>query len=203
MTVSGIPNEPESARVTLCRYLEQMRLESFAAADDVGFPDGFLRDLDAAGLAFREKALRDRSEGEVRSALRFERRARALDLFRVHGLDADRLIRPVDFADGYDGKILMVRITGKRIPGRVCLRSGDDWHHEILKNAVEEMRDLGFETAVVTPVGGARVRFGENGAIVVYGSSDTYGACDKDEAVRLITRAFPGRAAVVRDGPGP
>lgn len=187
-------------RESIRERLEAMRLESIAADEMIrcSGPEG---ELDAVIAALREKAQRERQAGEVPSVLRLERRAWALGIFRDHGLDAGRLIRAVDIPAGYGGKILMVRISGTRIPepGRVCLRSGDEWHHEIFRNTEAEVRDLGFETAVVTPAGGARVRFETGGHIVVHGGSDAYGACDKTLAARMIARAFSGHTVTVRE----
>ncbi len=201
MTPLSDQPESESGLGIIRQHMTSMGLESIAAAGGSDSPSALRSDLDAAAEAFREKARHDRARGALHSALRLERRAWALDVFKIHGLDAARLIRSVDFSVGYSGKILMVRITGEWVPepGRVCLRSGDDWHHEILKNTEAEMQDLGFETAIVTPVGGAWVRFETDDTIVVYGTSDAYGACDKANAARLITRAFPGRTVTIRD----
>ncbi|MEN8245427.1 MAG: hypothetical protein ABFS43_11070 [Thermodesulfobacteriota bacterium] len=169
-----------------------MQLESVTAASE-SYPLASLRsEIEAYADAFRKKAHQDRSKGEVRSALRLERRAWALDVFKVHGLDVKLLIQPIDFTVGYRGKILMLKINSERIPDPelFCLRSGDDWHHEILKNTEDEMHDLGFETATVTPVGGAWVRFEAKTVIIIYGTSDTYGACSKAKATELITQYF-------------
>jgi hypothetical protein len=187
----------EPARLRSC--LARMWLESFGVAVREDLLGALMVDLGAIADLFRAKARRERIKGEVRSALRLERRAWALDIYKVHGLDVDRLIGTVDFNEGYEGKILMVRITGKYIPGmgRLCLRSGDDWHHEILRNTEMEIMDLGFETAVTTPLGGAHIRF-EAGGAMLFGSSDTYGACDKRLAAQLISAAFP-RLQVMTD----
>jgi hypothetical protein len=90
-----------------------------------------------------------------------------------------------------------VLISGRCIGKRVFLRSGDDWHHEILRNTEEEIRDLGFEDRRVTPVGGAVIRSDQNSNIVVFGSSDAYGTCDKKIAADLIATAFPQKTILV------
>ena len=61
----------------------------------------------------------------------------------------------------------------------------------------EEIKDLGFENALVDPMGGAFVRFEDNGQIEVYGISDEFGGCDKQVAVGLIRKAFPERKVVI------
>ena len=109
-----------------------------------------------------------------------------------------KLIAPVDLQEGYQGKILLVRIVGGKAHGIVCLRSGDEWHREILQKTKRELQDLGFENSDVVPVGGAWVRFEEDNRIIVYGSSDEFGACDKKTAAGLISNAFPGKQIVVR-----
>jgi len=105
---------------------------------------------------------------------------------------------PVDLPDGYHGKVLLVRIVGGMAHGLVCLRGGDDWHREILRNTTEEIHDLGYENSIVVPAGGAWVRFDDDGTILVYGSSDEFGACDKKMAADLIAGAFPGRKIRIR-----
>ena len=76
---------------------------------------------------------------------------------------------------------------------RLCLRSGDGWHREILQNARAEIADLGFPGAEVHPLGGAYAGFGPDGTIVIWGTSDEYGCCDKELAARMIGRAYPGK----------
>ena len=95
--------------------------------------------------------------------------------------------------EGYSGKILLVSISGDGIQDRVVLRSGDLWHREILRNTEQEMRNLGFDNAQVNELGGARLRFEPNGNIVIHGTSDQYGACDKEYAAGLIRKKYPGR----------
>jgi hypothetical protein len=51
--------------------------------------------------------------------------------------------------------------------------------------------DLGFEAVMIDPLGGAQVQFENSGTIMVYGYSDTYGACDKKLAAQLVSAAFP------------
>jgi HAD superfamily hydrolase (TIGR01549 family) len=107
-------------------------------------------------------------------------------------------ITPVILPEGYNGKILMIRIVGGKANGLVCLRAGDEWHREILRNTEQEIQALGFENSIVEPVGGAWVHFQEDGSIRVYGSSDEYGTCDKKAAADLISGAFPGRKVLIR-----
>jgi len=56
-----------------------------------------------------------------------------------------------------------------------------------------EIADLGFPDAQVHPLGGAYAGFDSDDSVVIWGTSDEYGCCDKDLAARLIARAYPGR----------
>jgi hypothetical protein len=107
------------------------------------------------------------------------------------------LFAPAILPEGYNGKILLMVISGGALNGRVCLRSGGDWHREILTDTREEILDLGFESALVDPVGGGFVRFEDNGSIEVYGISDEFGGCDKHAAVSMIHKIFPERKVVI------
>ena len=143
-----------------------------------------------------EKVNRNYHNGDIRAARRIERRLQALKTFRDHGLDPGKLIATTDLNDGYEGKILLLSISAGTAKGMICLRSGDDWHYEILRNTEEEIRDLGFKNPVVVPAGAA-IRSDRNGNIVIFGSSDAYGTCDKKTATDLIAKTFPGKTILV------
>jgi hypothetical protein len=81
----------------------------------------------------------------------------------------------------------------------VILRSGDGWHREILQNTRAEMADLGFPGAEVYPLGGAYAGFDSDDRIVIWGTSDEYGCCDRELAARLIARAYPERAVRIEE----
>lgn len=100
---------------------------------------------------------------------------------------------------GYDGKILLVLIRRAGMEDRVVLRSGDEWHREILRNTQLEMRRCGLDDARVDELGGAWVRFDANGNIVIYGSSDDFGACDKTVAAEFLGRLYPERTVRIAD----
>lgn len=100
--------------------------------------------------------------------------------------------------EGYAGKILLVSISGNGIEDKLILRSGDLWHREILRNTEAEIRDLGYPGARVHEQGGAHLRFEPGGTIVIHGTSEQYGACDKEYAAGLVREAFPGRRVEVR-----
>ncbi len=130
--------------------------------------------------------------GNIHTANRLKRRIHALKIFQACGLVPQQSIASVDLPEGYQGKMLLIQIVGGAAHGMVCLRTGDDWHREILRNTIEEVQDLGFENADVAPLGGAWIQFEPDGTITVYGSSEEFGACDKNLAADLISHAFPG-----------
>ncbi len=109
------------------------------------------------------------------------------------------LIAPVILPEGYSGKILLASVSADAIAKTVILRSGDLWHREILRNTETEIRNLGLPGAQVHELGGARVDFEPDGTIRVFGSSQQFGACDKEYAAELIRKAFPGRTVAVKD----
>ena len=134
-----------------------------------------------------------RKAGEIREAHRLRRRRRALLVFRDHGLDLARLLPSVRLPQGYEGKILLLMVSGGAANGRVLLRCGDEWHREILRDTREEVADLGFSRSQVDTMGGAWARFEEDGAISIWGASEEFGACDRQQAIDLIRRAHPDR----------
>ena len=106
---------------------------------------------------------------------------------------------PVILPEGYNGKILLVSVSGEGIKKTVLLRSGDIWHREILRNTETEIKNLGFDNVRVHELGGALLRFEADGAITIYGASQEFGACDKDYAAQLVRKAFPGRIVTVKN----
>jgi len=111
----------------------------------------------------------------------------------------EKMIIETDLPKGYNGKILMVVIMGGGIDKIVCLRSGDLWHREILRNTQKEIKDLGFSKSAAYELGGACVRFEPNGDIIIHGTSDDYGSCDKNLAAEFIKKKFPGKKIIVLD----
>ena len=101
--------------------------------------------------------------------------------------------------EGYNGKILLVSIGGTGIEDRVVLRSGDDWHREILRNTEAEIQGYGVDAVRAQELGGAWVKFDENGNIVIYGVSEEFGGCDKTVAARFLRRLYPERSVRVAD----
>ena len=110
-----------------------------------------------------------------------------------------KFIPEIILPEGYNGKILLVSVSGDGIEKSVLLRSGDLWHREILRNTETEIKDLGFEKAQVHELGGALVRFETDGVITIYGASQEFGACDKDYAAEIIKRKFRDRTINISD----
>ncbi len=113
-------------------------------------------------------------------------------------MDLTGLISPVDLKEGYEGKILLVAIFGPKAGKMICLRSGDDWHREILRNTEMEIQNIGLKDLVVMPAGGAWIRFDGQGDITIYGSSDEFGTCDKAIAADLLRTVFPEKTISTR-----
>ena len=111
----------------------------------------------------------------------------------------ERLIPEAILPEGYNGKILLVSVSGEGIEKTTLLRSGDLWHREILRNTETEIKTLGYETARVCELGGAMVRFEPDGTITVYGASEEFGACDKEFAAEIIKKKFRDRTIKIRD----
>ena len=105
---------------------------------------------------------------------------------------------PEILPEGYNGKILLVSVSGDGIKKTVLLRSGDLWHREILRNTEAEIKSLGFENALVHELGGALVRFEPDGAITIYGASQEFGACDKEFAAEMVRKEYRQRTIEVR-----
>jgi len=107
--------------------------------------------------------------------------------------ETGRKIPAVILPEGYNGKILLVSVSGDDLEKMVILRSGDLWHREILRNTESEIRNFGFRNARVYELGGAHLRFEPDGTIMIHGTSEQYGACDKAYAAKLVRDEFPGR----------
>jgi hypothetical protein len=137
--------------------------------------------------------------GRIGEAKRLDRRAHALNALIVHGPDPAKMVAETELPQGYTGKFLVMLITGGGFNQTVCLRSGDSWHREILNNTRAAIADLGFSDAQVDPLGGAYAGFDRDGSIVIWGSSDEFGCCDKQLAASLVARAYPGRSVTVKD----
>ena len=190
---SGIPPKPDLEPFRLC--LEQLKIlphEAVFIGDDWRIDICGAREAGIQPIWLRHHSVtRNWPDVETHTPI-------ITSLDELHDLVPQQSIASVDLPGGYHGKVLLVQIVGGRADGLVCLRSGDDWHREILRNAKEEIQDLGFENADVVPLGGAWVQFEPEGTITVYGSSEEFGPCDKKLAADLISHAFPGNRILTR-----
>jgi hypothetical protein len=192
-------NHRRPCRVDGVGLLRRMRLE---AAVRLLKQRGGRVDPDAVAPlahAYENRARRLQAAGEIGEARRMARRAAALSGLLAYGPDPARMVAETELPEGYQGKILLVALRGGAFDGAVCLRSGDDWHREILHNTRAEIHDLGFAHTRVDPLGGAYARFEPDGSVVIWGTSDEYGCCDKDLAARVIARAYPGKPVRIED----
>jgi len=150
-------------------------------------------------LGYETRVRQMQAAGETGEARRMARRAAALNGLLVHGPDPAQIVAETELPEGYVGKILMVLLTGDGFDGAVCLRSGDGWHREILHNTRAEIADLGFPDAQAHPLGGAYAGFDSDDSVVIWGTSDEFGCCDKDLAARLIARAYPEKTVRIEE----
>jgi len=185
--------------VDVTGLLREMRLEAAIRLLKAGGGEVDLAAVKAMILGYETRASQMRAAGEAGEARRMARRAAALNGLLTHGPDPARMLAEVELPEGYQGKILLVLLQGGVFEGTVCLRSGDDWHREILRNTRAEMEHLGFRNTQVYPLGGAYAGFESDGGVVVRGTSDEYGCCDKGEAARLIARAYPEKTVRIEE----
>ncbi len=181
------------------RLLGEMRLEAAIRLLKRSGCGVDSNDVKAMILGYETRANRMQAAGEIGEARRMARRAAALNGLLVHGPHPAHMVAETELPEGYVGKILMVLITGGGFDDTVCLRSGDSWHREILHNTRAEIADLGFPGAQVHPLGGAHAGFEPDGSILIRGTSDEFGSCDKNLAARLIERANPERTVRVEE----
>jgi hypothetical protein len=183
----------------LTRLLSEMRL---AAAIRLLKRSGCEVDsaaVQAMILGYETRVRRMQAAGETGEARRLARRAAALNGLLVHGPNPAQIVAETELPEGYVGKILMVLLTGDGFDDTVCLRSGDGWHREILHTTQAEIADLGFPDAQVHPLGGAHAGFDSDGSVLIWGTSDEFGCCDKDLAARLIARVYPEKTVRIEE----
>lgn len=104
----------------------------------------------------------------------------------------------VDIPEDYQGKILLVHVR-MGTDARVLLRGGDLWHREILRAVGDELSRRGFSDAAVEALGGAWIRQGADGAIVLWGESEEFGRCDFEVTADLIRTHWADRQITVMD----
>jgi hypothetical protein len=180
-------------RSDVTRLLREMRLE-----EALRLLKNSRRKVDRTAVAamiseYETRASMLHAAGKTGDAGRMARRAAALSGLMAHGPNPARMVAEVELAEGHRGKILLVLLKGGVFEGTVCLRSRDDLHREILRNTQAEMEDLGFIHTRVHPLGGAYAGFEDDGSITLWGTSDEFGCCDKEEAAGMIARAYPGK----------
>ena len=185
--------------VDVTRLLREMRLEAAIRLLKRSGCEVDSAAVKAMILGYETRASRMQAAGEIGEARRMARRAAALNGLLVHGPHPAQMVAETELPEGYVGKILMVLLTGGGFDGAVCLRSGDGWHREILHNTRAEIADLGFPHTRVHPLGGAHAGFDSDGSVLIWGTSDEFGCCDKALAARLIARAYPGRTARIEE----
>lgn len=193
------PKSQKLPEAEVIRLLKKMQLEAairLLKRSGCGLDSAAVKELIRQ---YETRAGRLRATGETGEARRFARRVAALKGLLLHGPDPARMVAETELPEAYVGKILMVLLAGGGFDDTVCLRSGDGWHREILHNTRLEIADLGFPDTQVHPLGGAYAGFDPDGRIAIWGTSDEFGCCDKEEAVRLIARAYPGRAIRIED----
>jgi hypothetical protein len=194
--------DPESQRVPegdVTRLLREMRLEAAIRLLKRSGGEFDSAAVKAMILGYETRASQVRAAGETGEARRMARRAAALNGLLVHGPHPAQMVAETELPEGYVGKILMVLLTGGGFDDTVCLRSGGDWHREILHNTRAEIADLGFPGAQVHPLGGAHAGFDSDGSVVIWGTSDEYGCCDKELASRMIARAYPEKPVRIEE----
>ena len=125
-----------------------------------------------------------------------------MKLLKDTGCLSETVIPLVALPAGYCGKIMLISVQGDCIAPLTCLRSGDDWHREIVRSFEEEVRDYGFENVSIFPRGGAFVEFQAEGGVVLFGSSEEFGSCRRQDALQLIQVAFPERPVHWSDAAG-
>ncbi len=178
-------------RIDVNRLLNGMKLEAVVLVLKRSGARLSAETLAPLVASYENRSRELRAAGNIGESRRLARRAAALNGLLAHGPLPARMVAEVELPDGYNGKILLVVLNGGGLDNTVCLRSGDDWHREILRNTRAELKDLGFIHTRVDPLGGAFTRFDPDGGIVIWGTSDEYGCCDKQEAARMIARTHP------------
>ncbi len=94
---------------------------------------------------------------------------------------------------GYNGKILLLSINADGIDETIILRCGDLWHSEILRATENEIKGYGLKFPIIDELGGAWVKFDYEGNILIFGTSEEYGSCDKNCAADLLRQLYPDR----------
>jgi hypothetical protein len=156
-------------------------------------------DIDQVIALFENMAAEALSRDDFLRIRQLRHRKKSLLAFCTGGFDANELILSVEIPEPYRGKILLVSISGGVIGDRVCLRSNDLHHRDILRNTELEIRDIGLHRSYVRELGGASAHSEPDGSMHIWGSSDDFGACDKNFAAMLIKERYPGKIITIQD----
>jgi hypothetical protein len=130
---------------------------------------------------------------------RLRRRIDCFAAFCNDEFDPKSLIPRVDLPDDYNGKVLLVSIGGGVIPEVIALRSNDLYHRDILRNTQLEIADLGLSRTQVLELGGACISAQSDERIWIWGSSDEFGAGDKEVIAMLVRERYPEKTVVIED----
>jgi len=147
-------------------------------------------------LDFQKQAETEKKANNIRASIQYQRRTASLEMLREGNHISGTVLPTAVLPEGYCGKIMLVLVKGDCISERTCLRSGDDWHREIVRSFEEEVHDYGFEKFIISPQGGAFAEFQLDGTIALSGSSEEFGRCRREDAIQLIQTAFPDRNTV-------
>jgi hypothetical protein len=184
------------------QLIDSFKAGEFEAA--IGLADEFgviLSDGDISTIVdyFRTSLKKALLTHDYTMTRRLRRRSDRFSDFCNHGFDPKRLLPPVELPDGYTGKFLLVSIAGGVIPEMICLRSNDLYHRDILRNTQLELADLGLHGTHAMELGGGHVYSQSEDRITIRGSSDEFGACDKEFAAMLVRDLYPETTVVVDD----
>ena len=145
-------------------------------------------------LGCQKQAETEKMASNIRASIQYQRRTASLEMLREENHISGTVLPTVVLSEGYCGKIMLVFVKGDCISERTCLRSGDDWHREIVRSFEQEVHDYGFEKFQTSPQGGAFAEFQKDGTIALSGSSEEFGRCRREGAIQLIQTAFPDRS---------
>ena len=188
-----IPGIKGQSREEVLELIQQGRLESACALVDKNEMVLYTSMLSGLIDTCLKHAESLKKEGDIRAFIQIRRRVAALTMLKDVGRLLDAVIPSVVLPEGYCGKILLASVKGGLIRERTFLRSGDDWHREIMRSFEEEVHDFGFENFQVSPRGGAFTEFQLDGKVILSGSSEEFGMCSREEALSLVKDAFPDR----------
>ena len=186
-----------SPDINLVRYFKAGEFErAIHTVDDGEMPlsESELRSiLDHFGRELEQALVR----ADFAAARRWRRRIDAFTAYCNNRFDPKSLIKPAEVPAAYRGKILLIGVSGGLFDGIIGLRSDDLYHRDILRNTELELQDLGLSSSHVVELGGAYLTSHPDGSIRIWGSSDEFGACDRELAAELVRSLFPEARVIV------